>query len=651
MYYKVRKGEVEKAIKEKGWQYNKIGDDELKLVYCPYCNAQRDYKNRGTFVINVKTGQHKCFREKCTHPHGNFVTLATDFNIKLNWAEQGVKGRENATGDEGHGQYKMCQITPEMLEHNERTITYFSSRGISKEICCDEFLCFDNTVDNESIVIPFLSSIYGDAPYVKYRHTSPEAESKETSEPGGKPIFFGLHRIVEGQNEKLLITEGQIDAMSIVQAEKEQGVDLCLDVVSVPTGAKGFNFVRSSQSMDFLHRYKQIIVMGDNENGIITMLQDFVTLLQDSGIEIQTIPSQNYLGCKDANEILTEYGSKYLIKAIQQAKEYEVSGIWVDEVPEDDRKLLFSTSIKELNSIIGGGFYTQSVNILTGYSGEGKTSLANTFICEAIEQNVNTIVYSGEASPYEVKRSIHKILGGKYTTMRETKWGVPEGVLDKQYSDYITLFYKERLAIIDPQPIHREVKPKVAMEMLINKIKEGINRYNCQFVVVDNLMTCVSEDRDIYTNQSIFMKLLVDVANTYKVCILLLAHPRKEINGTTDNSIIRLYDIAGSGNLANLSTIVLSYQRYHISKKRKDEIDKDKCVEIKGELRPCSGFIRVLKNRINGNLSNRSGDECCVFFHKISGRIMEKQEFKNFAENHVMKNYRWVTEFESMLLK
>lgn len=646
-HYQVKNGEVENAIKSKGWHYSKVGENELKLQYCPYCCEDKDPSNRGTFVINTKTGQYHCFRANCTNANGNFVTLAVDFGIPLDFVNQTRKGSKEV---EENKEYKVCRINEEMLQHQKRTVEYFEKRGISAEIACGEFLCFDND-DDESIVIPFLVDCYGTAPYVKFRHTDPYAASKETSEAGGKPIFFGLHRIIKGQNEKLLITEGQIDAMSIVQAEKEQGVDLKVDIVSVPTGAKGFNFVRTKQSMDFLNNYKQIIVMGDNENGIITMVQDFVTLLQDNNIEIQTIPTQYYLGCKDANDILIEYGSKYLVKAIQQAKEYEVSGIWVDEVPADDRKLLFSTSIKELNSIIGGGFYTQSVNILTGFSGEGKTSLANCFIASAMEQGIKTLVYSGEATPYEVKRNIHKIMGGKYVVMQETKWGVPEGILDKQYSDYITIHYKEQLCIIDTQPIHREIKPKLAMEMLINKIKEGINRYGCEFIVVDNMMTAVCEDKDLYSNQSVFIKMLTDLANQYKVCVLLLAHPRKEFNGATDNGIIRLADIAGTGNIANLSTTVISYQRYHVSKKKKDEVDKEKCIEIKGELRPCSGFVRVLKNRINGNLNNRAGDECCVFYHKLTGRILEKDDYKNYVENHRMMEYSWSKDFEKNILK
>ena len=39
--------------------------DELMFNTCPYCNGGANRKDKGTFSINLKTGQYKCLRSSC----------------------------------------------------------------------------------------------------------------------------------------------------------------------------------------------------------------------------------------------------------------------------------------------------------------------------------------------------------------------------------------------------------------------------------------------------------------------------------------------------------------------------------------------------------------------------------------------------------
>ena len=58
------------AAKQKG--------EELQFLSCPYCRGGRN-GDKGTFSINLRTGQFKCLRSSCS-VSGNMVTLAKDFD-------------------------------------------------------------------------------------------------------------------------------------------------------------------------------------------------------------------------------------------------------------------------------------------------------------------------------------------------------------------------------------------------------------------------------------------------------------------------------------------------------------------------------------------------------------------------------------------
>ena len=65
--------------------------------------------------------------------------------------------------------------------------------------------------------------------------------------------------------ERLVITEGQIDSLSVDTA----GIN---NAVSVPTGANGFTWV--PYCFDWVSRFEEIVVFGDFEKGRMTLLDD-----------------------------------------------------------------------------------------------------------------------------------------------------------------------------------------------------------------------------------------------------------------------------------------------------------------------------------------------------------------------------------------
>lgn len=90
-------------------------------------------------------------------------------------------------------------------------------------------------------------------------------------------------------------------------------------------------------------------------------------------------------------------------------------------------------------------------------------------------------------------------------------------------------------------------------------IETAIRQYECRVIIVDNLMTAMSDDMsyDQYRQQTKFVRTLACMAKRYNALIFLIVHPRKKSGSYDfDND-----DVFGSSNVTNLVDVVLRYAR------------------------------------------------------------------------------------------
>ena len=96
---------------------------------------------------------------------------------------------------------------------------------------------------------------------------------------------------------------------------------------------------------------------------------------------------------------------------------------------------------------------------------------------------------------------------------------------------------------------------------LLKTTENAIMQYGVDVVLLDNLMTALdlSPGRgayDKYDRQSIFVKGLARLALKHNALILLVAHKRKNNLNANEND-----EISGSGDISNIATITLAYER------------------------------------------------------------------------------------------
>ena len=564
--YEFKTEDAERFAREFGKRLKFYGD-EITFDLCPYCRGGSK-PDRGTFSINRKTGKFQCKRSSCD-AHGNMITLAKDFSFELS---EDVKRYYNIRNY--NGRFRTFRDSHRITESKDEAIEYLKSRGISEEVCRK----YEITVkpdDKNIIIFPFKDET-GELKFIKYRNTHPsEGQSKEWCESNCMPILFGMNHCSDGG--RLVITEGQFDSLSLVEA----GIE---NAVSVPIGMNGFTWV--PHCWNWLQKFSEIVVFGDCEKGIISLAD---TIKAKFPKKTKVVRVEDYKGCKDANDILRAEGKQALIDAVNNA-EYttssrlkemaEVQSVNIESQP------CISTGFYELDKILTGGFHYGSVIILTGKRGDGKSTVGSQFIAEALRQDHNCMIYSGELPNEFVKNWLDRqIIGKKDLTTAD--------------SNKCNAWYKGRLFIYDDTDLTDDDDETVA---LIEIMEEAIYRKDCKVILLDNLMTAMEEEADtteaLYIKQSKFVGKMAKLAKRLKVVIILVAHPRKTLGTALSND-----DVSGSGDITNKASIVMTYSRITHGGEEPD---------------PTIRALAVTKNRLTGKLGTVK-----VYFSEDSKRISE----------------------------
>ncbi|MBR5129208.1 MAG: AAA family ATPase [Firmicutes bacterium] len=515
----------------------KQSGNQLHFKTCPYCKPRATAGNTRTFAIDLTTGQFKCLRASC-NASGNMVTLSRDFDFSL--------GTEVDEYYRPKKQYRRLPQPKEKVVPKSPAVAYLEGRGIDKAVA-ELYEITTQTKNDNVLVFPFYDD-KGVMQFVKYRKTDfkPEKDNnKEWCEKDCKPILFGMKQCKDFQ--RLIVTEGQIDSLSVAAAGLH-------NAVSVPNGAKGFTWV--PYCWEWVRKFEEIVIFGDFEKGGMTLLEDFKKRFPN---KIRYVQEKDYRGCKDANEILKKFGKAAVQEAVENAKAVPVSRVLsLAEVKGVDIYGLskLRTGIEKLDRLLYGGLPFGQVHLIAGKRGEGKSTFASQVIAEAIEQNLNTFVYSGELPNYLFKSWLDFQIAGKQHITENVKDGKTSRFITNQNQQLINTWYQDKVYIYDSQIVEDEEQ-----EDIIRTLEQAIMQYGIRVVLIDNLMTALDLDAerssDRYDRQSTFVKKLRKIALRYDVAILLVAHRRKKNGYNADIND----EISGTSDISNIAGVIINYDR------------------------------------------------------------------------------------------
>ena len=559
---------------------------ELHFKKCPYC--KQNTRDQKTFAINLETGQFKCLRDSCG-VSGNMIRLSQDFNFSL--------GNDVDSYFKPKTTYRTFKKKEKPIEPKPEAVKYLESRGISETIAKR----YEITVkdDKPNILCFSFDDENGNTSFIKYRKTDFDKEkdkNKEWCEPNCKPILFGMKQC-NPDNKTLIITEGQIDSLSVAEAGYE-------NAVSVPTGSKGMTWI--PHCWDFVNKFETIIVFGDYEKDHISLLDDIRKRFKQ---RIKHIREEDYKDCKDANEILQRYGKEQIKTCIENAVDVPINHVIsladVEDInPFDIEKL--PTGFTELDRLLYGGIPFGGITLITGKPGEGKSTVASQIILNAMENKHRCFAYSGELPNHLFKSWLtYQAAGAGHVFQYETRWGDKGYNISDTNKKLIDDWYRGKIDIFDSTGTETE---EVG---IIKLISEMIVRYGVDVVLIDNLMTALDLDSthesDKYERQSKFVKKLASIAREYNALILLVAHKRKNNFSKNEND-----EISGSGDISNLAMITLTY-------------------ESNEDIEPEQRLLKLSKNRLFGKTN-------------VSGWVMDYDERSKRVygeKDDINKEYGW----------
>ena len=567
--------------------------DNLHFKWCPYCKGGA--KDPKTFAINLKNGAFHCLRASCG-ASGNMITLSKDFDFPLgNMVDEYYRPTK---------EYKQLKTPKEPIEPKPEAISYLESRGISEEVA-KRYEITTHKKHSNILVLPFFDES-GKLQLIKYRKMDFDKEkdkNKEWCESECKPILFGMKQCKNF--DRLIITEGQIDQLSVATA----GID---NAVSVPTGAKGFTWL--PYCWNWINKFKEVIVFGDYEKGKISLLDELSKRLK---VSVKHVREEDYKDCKDANEILQKYGVEQIKNCIENAQAIPMKQIVdladVENVDINNIEKV-KTGIDLIDKLLYGGLPMGGVVLVSAKNGAGKSTLTSQMILNAIDQGYKCFIYSGEMPNYQIKNWIDfQAAGPHHINEYENGGGIKYYQVSKINRETISNWYRGKCFLYDSSAIYGDEK-----DSLVTIVENMIMQYGIRVILLDNLMTAIDlesgSNNDKYEKQSLFVKKLARIALKYNVLITLVAHKRKNNFSENEND-----EISGSGDITNLATVTISYDRAK-------------------DLLPSQRICKVSKNRLFGRVETKGW---VLEYDERSKRIYGKGDdlYKEYSWNKPINGF------------
>lgn len=398
----------------------------------------------------------------------------------------------------------------------------------------------------------------------------------------GQQLFNGGRRLV--------IVEGEIDAMSVAYAYHQKHNGKIYPVVSLPS-ASGMKALLNQR--DWVRRFDEVILMLDNDEAGQKALAEACKIV---GVDKARIAK---LKTKDANESLIKYGHMSILEAIWDAQPWSPAGILQGE--ELWEKLLerqgtesipYPLCLQGINEKVKGMRFGE-VDLFTSGTGSGKSTVIKEIILSLKETTEDSIgIISLEESPGD---TVEKFIG-MHMKKNLADYEVSEEEERKAFDE---VFSDKRIKLLDHQG-------SVSDDSLMDKI-ETLCLMGCKYLILDHLTIAVSEVDSSDVNGAIdkVMSDILKTAKKHNVWFGVISHLRKTgLQGASfeEGKLPSMDDIKGSGSIKQISFQIIAFARNMIAT---NEAERN---TIK---------MRVLKSRFTG----RTGDAGGAFFDGATGRL------------------------------
>lgn len=388
-----------------------------------------------------------------------------------------------------------------------------------------------------------------------------------------KAGLFGAHLWKATEKNRLAITEGELDAMSLSQALGNKW-----PVVSVPNGAQGA-LKAIMDNLDYVRSFQEVVLFFDMDEPGRAAAEAVARKLPPGKVRIA------FLSVKDANEALVKGKVQELIHAYWNAPPWRPEGIvegkvFTRESLKTTTALGYPIRIPILQDMLQG-IRKREITLLTAGTGIGKSTLARELAYELHQRHglkvANIYLEESKEKTAQGYIAIHNNvplgrLRADPTILSDEQW-------DKTLADVIheRMWFYDHFGSLDS-------------DHLLSKLEYLAVGCEVDFIILDHISIVISgnesssegERKDIDR----FMTNLRSIVERTGVGVIAICHLKQpEGKPHEEGGRVTLSQLRGSGSLKQIPDTIIALER-----DQQDRHNKNLCL------------VRLLKNREHGEL-------------------------------------------------
>jgi len=491
---------------------------------CPKCSSNRKKQSDPCLSVSIDEGVWNCHH--CGWS-GSLKNKTTDKKVnKLTFDKPVVKPK------------------PPKTELPENVYKWFEDRGITRAVVNDSKIGYQN----RWIQFPF----YKDGEVVNIK--SRTADKKFRQSKNAEKCFYRFDSM-QGM-ETIIITEGEMDALSLVQSGFS-------NVVSVPDGATAPNSKPSDRKFSYLlsaeehlMNAKKVILCTDSDGAGQHLRDELSRRIGREKCCRVTYPTD----CKDMNDVLVKFGEDKVMEIVSGAYPYPIDGVVLIEDVEDD-------AIDLLNKPEHRGLSTgwsdldphylvspSEVTVVTGVPNMGKSEWMDALMVNLVQlEGWKFGIFSAENFP--VKHHLLKLVG-KFA--KKPFWG--DEKIDEKSARQSMKILNDHIKFIGTQ------EESVTIESILEQTRVLNYRYGLNGLIIDPWNTIEHKFGD-GENETNYVSRVLAQLNTFakvnELHIWVVAHPRKMENDANRQPVVpNPYDISGSANWFNKCDNAITIHRH-----------------------------------------------------------------------------------------
>lgn len=546
---------MESYLKRTRLEYRRSGDFET-VKECPFCHdVKNDPSNMYALKISRISGYYKCFR--CGAKGSWF-----NFKRRLGFGNEDITSMQSSRREiptstviepEGHVPSMALQQTyiKNIMRPGNEARNFLHNRYLTDEtikhfgVGTTTFKVHDGVKFDSHHCVSF--PMYDqDKKLVRYKLRSTRTKRGMRLDPkGGEWGFFGLDKVPDDADE-IIITEGEIDAMSVYQNTGRP-------TISLPNGANSLHV----SLLPALERFKTIYLWMDEDSVGQAGAQQFsrkLGLRRCLSVRGLTPDGKK---CKDANEALKEgIDLSQLLNAATVVKHDALlqfddlrQQVFHELTNAHDDSVIQCQSMPKLNQFIKG-HRRGELTIFTGHTGVGKTTLLSQLSLDYCRQGVATLWGSFEIANVRLASRMLR----QFSEMENNG----KSLVD----DYD--YWADRFAEL-PMYFMR-YHGSNPIDQILDTMEYANYVHDCSHVILDNLqfLTYGQETKSNFSRFADRFEMMDNaVAQIRQFCTssnshtTLVVHPRKE----DDDSKIQTASVFGSAKATQEADNVIILQR------------------------------------------------------------------------------------------